>query len=122
MALGGISLHILLAVVEYLLNIPYPDDMMSAIKNFPMPDNPSTADIRSWFVLVSKVAPFLATASVMTPFLDLLKLKNATGKKVYWASELQQLLESTKSCIFELSSRGQHNSYDTNRRLVKEVY
>ena len=34
------------------------DDMLSAIKNFPIPDNPSTADIRSWFGRVNQVEPF----------------------------------------------------------------
>ena len=61
------------------------DDMLSAIKKiFPMPDNPSTADIRSWFCLVNQVEPFLATVLVMAPFRDLLKPSNTTGKKVYW--------------------------------------
>ena len=93
------------------------DDMLSAIRNFPMPDNPSLADIRSWFGLVNQVAPFLATAPVMAPFRDLLKPSNATGKKVYWDSELQQLFESTKSDISELASRGLAY-YDTNRRTA----
>ena len=44
------------------------DDMLSAIRNFPMPDNPSIADIQSWFGLVNQAAPFLATAPVMAPF------------------------------------------------------
>ena len=34
------------------------DVMLSAIRNFPMPDNPSIPDIRSWFGLVNQVAPF----------------------------------------------------------------
>ena len=93
------------------------DDMLSAIKNFPMPDNPSIADIRSWFGLVNQAAPFLATAPVMAPFRDLLKPSNATGKKVYWDSELQRLFESTKSDISELASRGLAY-YDTNRRTA----
>ena len=76
------------------------DDMLSAIKNFPIPDNPSIADIRSRSGLVNKVAPFLAT-----------------GKKVYWDSGLQQLFESTKSDISELASRGLAY-YDTNRRTA----
>ena len=82
-----------------------------------MPENPSIADIRSWFGLVNQVAPFLATAPVMVPFCDLLKPSNATGKKVYWDSELQQLFESTKSDISELASRGLAY-YDTNRRTA----
>ena len=82
-----------------------------------MPDNPSIADIRSWFGLVNQVAPFLATAPVMAPFRDLLKPSNATGKKVYWDSELQQLFESTKSDISELAFRGL-TYYDTNRRTA----
>ena len=93
------------------------DDMLSAIRNFPMPDNPSIADIRSWFGLVNQVALFLATAPVMAPFHDLLKPSNATAKKVYWDSELQQLFESTKSDISELASRGLAY-YDTNRRTA----
>ena len=93
------------------------DDMLSAIRNFPMPDNPSIADIRSWFGLVNQVALFLATAPVMALFRDLLKPSNATAKKVYWDSELQQLFESTKSDISELASRGLAY-YDTNRRTA----
>ena len=53
----------------------------------------------------------------MAPFRDLLKPSNATGKKVYWDSELQQLFESTKSDISELASRGLAY-YDTNRRTA----
>ena len=82
-----------------------------------MPDNPSIADIRSWFGLVNQVALFLATAPVMAPFRDLLKPSNATRKKVYWDSELKQLFESTKSDISELASRGLAY-YDTNRRTA----
>ena len=59
----------------------------------------------------------LATAPVMAPFRDLLKPSNATAKKVYWDSELQQLFESTKSDISELVSRGLAY-YDTNRRTA----
>ena len=80
--------------------------MLSIIGNFPMPDNPSIADIRSWFGLVNQVATFLAAAPIMAPFRDLLKPSNATGKKTYWDSELQQLFESTKSDISKLASRG----------------
>ena len=87
------------------------------LKNFPIPDNLSIADIRSWLGLVNQVAPFLATAPVMAPFRDFLKLSNATGKNVYWDSELQQLFESTKSDICELASRGLAY-YDTNRTVV----
>ena len=100
---NGITIHpgkfkFALSQVEFVgYNIGWDDykpsnDMLSAIKNFPMPDNPSVADIRSWFSLVNQVAPFLATAPVMAPFRDLLKPSNATGKKVYWDSELQQCL------------------------------
>ena len=81
-----------------------------------MPDNPSIADIRPWFGLVNQVA-FLATGPVMAPFRDLLKPKNATGKKVYWDSELQQLFKSTKSDISELASP-ELAYYDTNRRAA----
>ena len=60
------------------------DDMLSAIKNFLMPDNSSTADIRSWLGPVNQVEPFLATVLVMASFRDLLKPSNTTRKKVYW--------------------------------------
>ena len=58
------------------------EDRLAAIRSFEMPAEPSITDIRSWFGFVNQIAPFLATAPIMTPFRDL--LNNPTGKKVYW--------------------------------------
>lgn len=38
------------------------DDMLAAITNFLMPDEPSISDICAWFGLVNQLAPFLASA------------------------------------------------------------
>ena len=82
------------------------DDTLSAIQNFPMPDQPTITDIRSWFGLVNQLAPFLATTSMMTPFRDLLKSKDLTGRKVYWDDELKQTFNKTKSALCEVAANG----------------
>ena len=38
------------------------DDMIAAIKNFPIPVEPSISDVRAWFGLINQVAPFVAKA------------------------------------------------------------
>ena len=62
------------------------DDRLAAIQDFTMPAQPTITDVRSWFGFVNQLAPFLATAPVMSPFRDL--LKQPAGKKVYWDEQL----------------------------------
>ena len=82
------------------------DDSMSAIRNFPMPSEPTITDIRSWFGLVNQLAPFIATASIMAPFRDLLKSSKLTSKKVYWDAELQDAFEKTKEELCNVATKG----------------
>ena len=63
-------------------------EMLSAVKEFPMPENPSLSYIRSFFGLVNQLAPFVASSSVMAPFPDALKPSKAIGKRVYWDTNL----------------------------------
>ena len=44
------------------------NDVIAAVRDFPMPENPTITDIRSWFGLVNQLAPFLAMAPMMAPF------------------------------------------------------
>ena len=78
------------------------DDSVSAIRDFPMPAEPTITDIRSWFGLVNQFTPFLATASIMAPFRDLLKSSKSHGKKVYWDAHLQEAFEKSKSYFVNL--------------------
>ena len=80
------------------------EDRLAAIRNFPMPLEPSITDIRSWHGLVNQLAPFMATAPIMAPFRDL--LKKQTKKKVYWDEQLQKHFESAKSTICQLAQEG----------------
>ena len=57
--------------------------MLSAIKEFPMPTEPSITDIRSWFDLVHQFAPFLVSTPIMEPFRELLKPTTTKNKEVY---------------------------------------
>ena len=43
-------------------------ERLAAIMNFPMPNQLTTIDIRSWYGMVNQLAPFLATTPVMEPF------------------------------------------------------
>ena len=80
------------------------EDRLSAVKNFPMPPEPSITDIRAWYGLVNQLAPFLATAPVMAPFRDL--LKKPVKKKVYWDEQLQREFEKAKDTICQLAKEG----------------
>ena len=64
------------------------EDRLTAVRDFTMPAQPTITDVRSWFGFVNQLAPFLATAPVMTPFKDL--LKKPTGKKVHWDEQGKQ--------------------------------
>ena len=93
------------------------DEMISAIKNFPMPDEPTITDIRAWFGVVNQLAPFIANAEIMSPFRDLLKSKNLKGKKVYWDATLRTAFENSKTELCDIAMKGLHN-YDLNRKTV----
>ena len=82
------------------------DSTMHAIENFPMPDEPSLADIRSFYGLVNQIAPFIATSSLMEPFRELLKSSRANGNKVYWDDELQKIFQETKLRLCNLITEG----------------
>ena len=91
------------------------EDKLVAIKNFPMPDNPSISDIRSWFGLVNQLAPFVATAPVMSPFRDL--LKKGASKKVYWDEILSSKFDFANKELCKLISDGLHY-YDKTRPTI----
>ena len=93
------------------------DDMMSAIENFPMPENPTLSDIRSWYGLVNQIAPFVATSSLMTPFRELMKPTRAIGKQVFWDEELQCIFNETKVKLCELLTTGLAY-YDVKRKTI----
>ena len=82
------------------------DDSIAAIRNFPMPREPTITDIRSWFGLVNQLAPFIATASIMSPFRELLKSSNLKGKKVHWDAQLQEAFDKTKTALCEIAEKG----------------
>ena len=86
-------------------------DRLSAVRDFPMPPEPTITDIRSWHGLVNQLAPFLATAPVMAPFRD---LKKPTKKKVYWDGVLQKKFEEAKTIICQLAKDGLRY-YDKSR-------
>ena len=79
------------------------DDILKAISNFPMPENPTLTDIRAWFGLVNQLAPFFATSKVMTPFRELLQ---SNSKTVYWDSHLQEIFETSRKSICEAALHG----------------
>ena len=93
------------------------DNMLSAFKNFPMPEKPTITNIRSWFGLVHQFAPFLTTAPLMEPFRNLLKSKNFHNKAVYWDSNLQELFLKTKNEICNIATEGL-TFYDTKRNTI----
>ena len=90
------------------------DDMIAAIKNFPMPESPTITDIRAWFGVVNQLAPFIAKADIMAPFRDLLKSKNLKGKKVFWDSMLKNSFEQSKIQLCDIATKGLTN-YELNR-------
>ena len=79
-------------------------DRLAAVRDFPMPLEPTITDIRAWHGLVNQLAPFMATAPVMAPFRDL--LKKPTKKKVYWDEVLRQKYEEAKGMICRLAKDG----------------
>ena len=79
------------------------NDMMSSVKCFPMPTQPTISDIRAWFGLINQLAPFLITTEIMKPFRELLKSKS---KLVYWDDVLQPSFEYAKVAICKLIETG----------------
>jgi hypothetical protein len=90
---------------------------ISAIKDYPMPPNPTITDIRSWFSLVGQVAPFLITTELMQPFRELLKISDPKSKDVYWDDNLKKLFEASRDRISEIAKEGL-KYYDTRRQTA----
>ena len=80
------------------------EERLTAIRDFQMPEKPSITDVRSWFGFVNQLAPFLATAPLMSPFRDL--LKKPAGKTVYWDECLQNKFIQAKEVICQLAKQG----------------
>ena len=91
------------------------EDKLSAIRNFPMPEQPTISDIRSWFGLVNQMAPFLAVSPLMQPFRDL--LKPTATKKVYWDEHLQGLFNQVRDTICSMAADGLAY-FDKSRRTA----
>ena len=92
-----------------------PEDMLVAIREFPMPNEPSISDIRAWFGLVNQLTPFFATSKAMEPFRDLLKPSNAKGKQVYWDEQLQTAFLNSKELICKEAAKGY---FDTQKNTL----
>ena len=90
-------------------------DKLAAVADFPMPEQPTITDIRSFMGLVNQIAPFMITSPLMEPFREL--LKGSTSKKVYWDDQLRAAFEQAKRDISKLISCGLQY-YDTNRPTV----
>lgn len=75
-------------------------DRLAAIRDFPMPTQPTITDIHSWHDLVSQLATFMAMAPVMEPFRELLKKPSS---KVYWDKQLQWKFDQAKSTVCQLT-------------------
>ena len=88
--------------------------MLSAVKKFPMPENLSLSDIRSFFGLVNQLALLVASSSVMATFRDALKPSKAIGRRVYWDTNLQSAFDKAKLEICNVVSTGLAY-YDTTK-------
>ena len=93
------------------------DHMLAAIKDFPMPAEPTISDIRAWFGLVNQIAPFVIKTPVMEPFRELLKSSNAVGSKVHWDGSLQEMFEKSKKILVEQAVKGLQY-YDPARETI----
>ena len=93
------------------------EDMLVAIREFPMPNEPSISDIRAWFGLVNQLTPFFATSKAMEPFRDLLKPSNAKGKQVYWDEQLQTAFLNSKEVICKEAAKGL-TYFDTRKNTL----
>ena len=90
------------------------DSMLSAIANFPTPQN--ITDARSWFGLVNQLAWAYSLSDIMLPFRELLK-KNS---KFAWNSTLQQLFNDSKQTIISKVKEG-IQAFETNRRTCLQT-
>ena len=88
---------------------------MSAIRNFPMLNNTTITDIRSWFGLVNQVAPFVAIAPVMEPFREL--LRKSPYRKVYWDQRLKDSFIAARDSICKMLGDGL-TYYDKTRKTA----
>ena len=91
-----------------LSGITLSDNILSAIKDFPTPNDLTGA--RSWFGLVSQVAWAHSLSDIMKPFQDLIKPNN----KSTWNAELDKIFRDSKSILISMVKQGIH-SFDTNR-------
>ena len=76
------------------------EKILSAIRNFPVPEN--ITDARSWFGLVNQVAWAYSIGQTMQPFRELIKANNT----FHWDDTLNKLFEESKETIIELVSEG----------------
>ena len=82
------------------------DKILTAIKDFPQPQN--ITDARSWFGLVNQVAWGYSLSSIMTPFRDLVK----HNQTFTWNETLDKLFADSKQVIIEKIKEGIH-MFDT---------
>ena len=82
-------------------------NILSAIKDFPKPQN--ITDARSWFGLVNQVAYTIHSSSAMQAFRQLLK-----PGKWYWDSALDTAFEESKAAILKMIEHGVQ-SFDPSR-------
>ena len=76
------------------------DLILSAIRDFPVPNN--LTDARAWFGPVNQVAWAYATSKIMLPFRDLVKKHS----RFYWDANLQKLFEESKKILIDLVHEG----------------
>ena len=81
---------------------------VEAIATFPSPEN--LTDMKSYWALISQVAPYYSAQKQMLPFREL--MKKAT--KWYWDATLQRLFEESRSIIAEKIKEG-ITRYDKDR-------
>ena len=79
-------------------------ERLVAIRSFQMRDKPSVTDIRSWYGFIKQLAPFLAIASIMNSFREL--LKKPTVKHVYWDEQLREKFHQAQDTICQLAKNG----------------
>lgn len=84
-------------------------------QQFKMPAKPTLTDVWAWFGLVNQVTPFLAVASVIQPFREL--LRKPSGRAVYWDKQLEGPVASAKDTIGRLAAEGLR-FYDVSRPIA----
>ena len=81
-------------------NVAPSKSIMSAIENFPLPSDLTSA--RSWFGLVNQVARTYSISPIMQPFRELIKPHN----KFFWDDTLNELFELSKKEILSKVKEG----------------